>query len=216
MEGDDNSMKLYVMRHGETDWNKERRLQGQADIPLNESGRQVARETAKGMAHIIFHAAYTSPLKRAEETARLIIEQRNIPLQVDDRLKEMSFGPYEGLCCAKDKWEIPDEGFENFFFAPDQYHPPEGADSFKTVINRVSSFIEEVVRIQPPDSNILVAGHGVVVGAFLAIAEKRSIAAFWEDRVQKNCAVNILDAEDDKCRVVKKNIIFYSENVKDL
>ncbi|MGL6197716.1 MAG: histidine phosphatase family protein [Lachnospiraceae bacterium] len=208
-------MKLYIMRHGETDWNKERRLQGQADIPLNASGRKIARETSKGMAHLMFDAAYTSPLVRAKETARLVIDSRNIPLQVDERLKEMSFGPYEGLCCARDNWEIPDKGFENFFFAPDRYQPPKGADSFKTVLDRVSLFIEEVVRIQPPDSNILVVGHGVVVGAFLAIAENRSIAEFWQDRVQKNCAVNIFDVKENKYRMLEKNIIFYQEDIKE-
>lgn len=208
-------MKLFIMRHGETDWNKERRLQGQADIPLNESGRQVARETAKGMAHLKIDAAYSSPLIRAKETARLVMGPRNIPLKVDERLKEISFGPYEGLCCASDNWEIPDKGFENFFFAPDRYQPPEGADSFKTVIDRVSLFIEETLRIQAPESNILVVGHGVVVGAFLAIAEKRSIAEFWQDKVQKNCAVNILDVKENECRIIEKNIIFYQENVKD-
>lgn len=208
-------MKLYIMRHGETDWNKERRLQGQADIPLNASGRKIACESSEGMRHLMFDVAYTSPLVRAKETAKLVIGMRNIPLQVDERLKEMSFGPYEGLCCARDNWEIPDKGFENFFFAPDRYQPPEGADSFKTVIDRVSLFIEEVVRTQPPECNILVVGHGVVVGAFLAIAENRPIAEFWQDRVQKNCAVNIFDVEENKYRILEKNIIFYQEDIKE-
>lgn len=206
-------MKLYIMRHGETDWNKERRLQGQADIPLNANGRQTAGETSRGMKHLMFDAAYTSPLIRAAETARLVIDQRRIPLRIDERLKEMSFGPYEGLCCAKENWEIPDQGFENFFLAPDRYQPPKGADSFKMVIDRVAVFMEDVVRTQPPESNILVVAHGVVVGAFLAIAENRSIAEFWQDRVQKNCAVNILDVKEKEYRVIEKNIIFYKENM---
>ena len=208
-------MKLYVMRHGETDWNKERRLQGQADVPLNQFGRVLARESAKGMASIDFHAAYSSPLIRARETAELIVAERNLPVVIDERLKEMSFGPYEDLCCANDNWEIPDDGFVHFFTAPERYQPPEGGDSFSDVQDRIASLIAEMRRIYPPDSNILMVGHGVVVGAFLAIADKRPLVDFWKDKVQKNCAVNILEIADNECRILEKGIIYYDEKVKD-
>ena len=65
-------MKIYLIRHGETDWNKLRRLQGQADIPLNEFGRQLARETDPALRDVPFDRIYTSPLKRARETAELV------------------------------------------------------------------------------------------------------------------------------------------------
>jgi len=208
-------MKIYIMRHGETDWNKERRLQGHADIPLNEFGRQLARDTAKGMVQIDFQVAYASPLERAKETAGLILEGRDIPLIVDERLKEMSFGPYEGLCCARDNWEIPDKGFIDFFTAPERYQPPDGGDSFIDVQKRVSSLIAEIAGTWHPDDNILMVGHGVVVSAFLAIADNRSLVDFWKDKVQKNCAVNILEIKEDECRILEKGIIYYDEQVRD-
>ena len=65
-------MRLYMVRHGETAWNKERRIQGQADIPLNEFGRMLAEKTAKGLSDIRFDICYTSPLSRARETAALV------------------------------------------------------------------------------------------------------------------------------------------------
>ena len=88
-------MKLYIVRHGETDWNKKRRIQGQVDIPLNDLGRSLARKTAKGLSGIPFEVCYTSPLGRAKETARLILEGRKTPILEDQRIIEMSFGDYE-------------------------------------------------------------------------------------------------------------------------
>ncbi|MDE7038136.1 MAG: histidine phosphatase family protein, partial [Lachnospiraceae bacterium] len=91
-------MKLYIVRHGETEWNKERRLQGQVDIPLNESGRRLARETSGGLAGIHFDLCYSSPLSRARETAELILEGRSTPVIEDERIIEMAFGECEGGC----------------------------------------------------------------------------------------------------------------------
>ena len=69
-------MKIYMIRHGETDWNKKRKLQGQVDIPLNEFGKLLAKETAPALADVPFAVCYTSPLKRAAETARLALGGR--------------------------------------------------------------------------------------------------------------------------------------------
>ena len=69
-------MKLYMVRHGETDWNKARRIQGQVDIPLNEFGRRLAKKTALGLADVPFDLCYTSPMSRAKETAKLILQGR--------------------------------------------------------------------------------------------------------------------------------------------
>ena len=73
-------MKLYIVRHGETDWNKARKIQGRSDIPLNEFGRHLARETAKGLADVHFDLCFTSPLSRAKETAQIILDGRDVPI----------------------------------------------------------------------------------------------------------------------------------------
>ena len=89
-------MKLYLIRHGETDWNKEFKIQGSSDIELNEYGRELAFITREGLRHIPFDIAYTSPLKRAKETAEIILGGRNIPLYEDKRVQEACFGSFEG------------------------------------------------------------------------------------------------------------------------
>ena len=72
-------MNIYIIRHGETDWNAQRKLQGQADVPLNEKGRRLAALTAEAMKDISFAEAYSSPLVRAMETAKTILGSRDIP-----------------------------------------------------------------------------------------------------------------------------------------
>ena len=80
-------MELYLIRHGETDYNKERKIQGSCDIPLNEYGRELAKVTAEGLKDIPFDVIFTSPLCRARETAEWIARGRQIPVYEDKRLQ---------------------------------------------------------------------------------------------------------------------------------
>ena len=94
-------MKLYLIRHGETDYNKQKRNQGRIDIPLNEYGRELAVKTKAGLADIPFSLCLSSPLVRARETAELILEGRPVPIFTDRRIIEMAFGVWEGGCCSE-------------------------------------------------------------------------------------------------------------------
>ena len=111
-------MKLYMIRHGETAWNKERKLQGHSDIPLNENGCALAEATGKALANISFDYVFSSPLTRAVQTAELVLNERKLPIQTDERIKEIGFGEYEGICMLD---EFADPEFEKFFVAPEQY-----------------------------------------------------------------------------------------------
>lgn len=94
---EDTAMKLYIIRHGETDWNKQRRLQGQSDTELNEYGIRLAQITGEALKDIRFDHIFSSPLKRAYRTAEIIRDGRTVPIVTDDRLKEIGFGINEGV-----------------------------------------------------------------------------------------------------------------------
>ena len=98
---------LYLMRHGQTDWNIVHKLQGRTDIPLNENGRQMAKEACQKYQDINIDKCFCSPLQRARETAELMLEGRNISIELDDRLQEMSFGTFEGEENIFDKPDHP-------------------------------------------------------------------------------------------------------------
>ena len=107
---------------------------GATDIPLNQNGIEAARLTAEALKEIPFDEIYTSPLQRAVQTAEIMRGDRRIPIIKDERLKEISFGPYEGLCCGKEGYSIPDPEFVNFFQNPAHYNPPEGGRVYRPAL----------------------------------------------------------------------------------
>ena len=90
-------MRIYLIRHGQTDWNVEGKVQGSTDIPLNETGRRQAACLAKGMAGRPVVQIFSSRLKRAFETARTVGESQNVRVETGEGLEEISFGVWEGL-----------------------------------------------------------------------------------------------------------------------
>lgn len=155
-------MFIYLTRHGETDWNKDGRIQGQADNRLNAYGREAALRTGKALEHIPLDAAFCSPLIRAEETAKIMIGERKIPLYQDARLMEIGFGVREGAFISEIK-RNPKDSCYNFFEHPDQYCPPKGGESFEELFARSKAFIQECIfPLENQYRAILIVAHGAL------------------------------------------------------
>jgi broad specificity phosphatase PhoE len=107
---------LLIVRHGETDWNAERRWQGHADVPLNERGREQARVLADELTSHRIDAIYTSDLSRARETADIVSARLGVPVVVDPALREIDVGPLEGLTAEEAK------AFEGWHGEPIESH----------------------------------------------------------------------------------------------
>lgn len=209
-------MKLYIMRHGETDWNKAKRLQGQSDIELNEFGRKLAYKTREGLKDVEFDLVITSPLKRAEETAQIVIGDREIPFAEDVRIQEMGFGLYEGMCCKGEGFNIPDKDFKRFFTDPENYKAPKGGENFEEVCQRVEAFLEELYRKEEyENSTILISVHGAVLCAMLRNMKQNPLSMFWGTGVHKNCAVTIVDVENGKPQIMQENVVYYDDAVEE-
>lgn len=175
---------LYIMRHGKTDWNAEYKLQGRIDIPLNEEGRQMARDAAKEYKNIHFDICYCSPLIRAQETAKLVLEGRNVPIIIDDRLREMSFGDSEG---TKNIFENPDHPMYKFFKDPENWLPTGGAESFESLFARTGEFLTEVIKKdQEEGKDILIVGHGAMNNSIISQIRNIPRAKFWDTAIP-NC-----------------------------
>ena len=162
-------MRLYIIRHGETEWNVLKRFQGRSDIPLNDEGRRLARITAEALREVPFSRIYTSPLKRAYETAMIIKTDRDIPVIEEPRIIEIGFGEYEGLCCGKEHYNIPDPDFMNFFEKPEAYKPPRGAEGIDELKARTADFLQEIVHNKNIENEtILVSTHGAALRGLLS------------------------------------------------
>lgn len=204
-------MKLYLIRHGETDWNKTFRLQGQSDIPLNEYGRELARITSDALKDIAFDVIFSSPLSRALETAKIMRRERPVDIVTDERLKEISFGVDEG----RSKDELG-EHFSNFFFAPDQYVPSEGGESYENVCRRAADFFTE--RIEPlrsTDKTVLIVAHGTLNKALMLHMKRIAIRDIWKGDFQKNCCVNCYELTKDTVTVLEEAKIYYDGEATD-
>lgn len=205
-------MLIYLMRHGETDWNKERRLQGQSDIPLNEYGIELAVKTAGALAEVPFDRAFCSPLKRAEETARIMLGDRQTPLYSDVRLKEIHFGIHEGVCFDAAKQD-PEDPLHDFFCEPDRYIPPEGAESFSQVMERGHSFLKEkIVPLEGVCESVLVVAHGAFNRSLLSSVMGLPLKDFWRIALP-NCAVSILSLEKGQFKVMEESKVYYGDPV---
>ena len=196
-------MKLYLGRHGETDWNREERIQGQADLPLNNQGMEQAQILAKQLADVPFEAVFCSTLKRARQTARIIKGERPIPMAEDARLMEISFGRYEGRKIEA-ILNTPEDPIYHFFQEPDRYTPPETAESFQDVEKRVKEFFTQVILpLEGQYETILIVAHGAVnrllVNPFLGI----SLHKFWSSAME-NCSMFILEIVDGQLHLERE------------
>lgn len=203
-------MILYIIRHGETDWNVKRRFQGRSDIPLNDEGRRLARVTSEALRDIPFNKIYTSPLKRAYETAMIIKGGRDIPVITEQRIIEIGFGEYEGLCCGKDNYNIPDPAFMNFFDRPEAYKPPRGAEGIDELKARTADFLREIVYNRNMENDtILVSTHGAALRGLLSFINDTALEDFWKGGVHKNCAVTIVEVNDGRARILEEGKTYY-------
>lgn len=203
-------MRLYIIRHGETEWNVQRWVQGHSDIPLNDEGRRLARVTADAMADVPFTRVYTSPLKRAYETAMIIKGERDIPIIEDTRIMEIGFGEYEGLSCAKESYNIPNPNFMNFFEKPELYKPPKGAESIEELCERTADFLEEIMHNKDMENEtILVSTHGAALRGLLSNINHIELKDFWQGGVHRNCAITIVHIEDGKAQILEEGKVFY-------
>ena len=176
---------LYLLRHGTTDWNKMRKLQGRSDVPLNDEGRELARKAAKECADVHFDVCYSSPLVRAKETAEIFLEGRDVPIYYDDRLQEMYFGEYEGLENCLERPDKPE--IHALFKEPEKYFgAPGGAETFDDLFARTGAFLDEVVYpLLEQGKDVLIVGHGAMNSSIVSRIRNYSRADFWKAGIEK-------------------------------
>ena len=198
-------MIVYFIRHGETDWNKDGKLQGRVDIPLNTEGRHVAELTGEALKKVPFDVAFTSPLARACETAEIILRGRKIPIIKDERIIEVGFGTYEGV--KRDDW---DENIENFFRKSELYVLKGDGETLEGVLEREEAFLQELFGDEKyRDSIVLVSTHGAALSGLLTVIKGNPVAKFWEGGLHQNCGISIVEVKEKEPRILKEAIVVY-------
>ncbi len=152
--------QLILIRHGETVWNREGRMQGQQDSPLTETGVHQARQLARRFAQEAFGALYSSDLGRTRQTARSIADAAGRDIIVDARLRERHFGVFEGLTAAEIKLNYPLE-YERFKSRDPAYAMP-GGESALAFRDRCLACFEDIAQRHAGDT-VVVVTHGLVL-----------------------------------------------------
>ena len=185
--------QLYIVRHGETVWNREGRIQGHTDVGLSDRGLEQARMLAQRLKAVRFDAAYASDLSRASDTATTILEGRDVPIFPTPRLREYHKGAFEGLTEGELRVRYPTE--YPGYIAKDLDYAPDGGESTRGVSERMASVVNEI-KERHLDERVLVVGHGGSLRAAMMALLGMSLDANWRF-VFGNCTLTIVDTYHD-------------------
>jgi len=169
--------KILMTRHGETQWNTIRRMQGHKNSPLTEFGVSQAHWLKERLENDPIDVIYTSPLGRAYETAMILSQGRDIEVIKRDELKEIYMGSWEGQQ-IEDVEQSHAEINYYFWNEPDKYIPIDG-ESFEEIIERSRIFFQEIL-LKSEHKNILVVAHAIILKSFIAYTKGRTVKDFWE------------------------------------
>ena len=145
-------MNIFVVRHGQTEWNVMKKMQGSADIELNEKGLSQASDTADMLRDSAFDIIFCSPLKRAKQTAEIINDDRGLNIIFDERLRERNYGEFEGT--SKSSFDY------NEFWSYQKNMKYEKAENVQDFFRRIYSFLDDITSKEY--NNILIVCHAGV------------------------------------------------------
>jgi alpha-ribazole phosphatase len=194
-------LRLLLVRHGETDWNATGRYQGQCDIPLNAAGRWQAKAVADRLAADRLDAIYASDLLRAWETAQAIAEPHALKVRADARLREMSYGEWQGLTYR----EIAEQAPEALAaWNADRVHTtPPGGESLADLAGRARRVLDEIRQAHTKGTVALVS-HGGTVRMLLCVLVGHPPGLYWQFEVD-NTGLGEIEIQDRGPVVIRWN-----------
>lgn len=195
-------MEVVILRHGTTDLNKVAMIQGSSVNPgLSEEGREFAEKAAKNFDPSGFDAVYASPLKRAQETARIFVGD-NIPIITDKRLEELDYGSWDGKSSHDLRKKYPDAFDAQGLTTDGMYKHADDIETRKHFEARLADFFEELYQ-KHPDEKILVVCHGVVARMVCAHYLTHGDISYFGQ--MDNCGLAKLYFKDDLRRLMFYN-----------
>ena len=200
---DKETLKLYIVRHGETEWNVIKRFQGQLNTPLTEKGIEKLKETGKELEDVTFEEVYTSELERTVNSAEIILNENNgyknnkLELQKLAELNEVYFGVWQGLTYEEVFLKYPEEA-NNYFYNVKNYNAENvEAENLKDALERFLKGINKILN-RHKSGNILVVTHGTVFEMFINYVENKSIFDIDERTLMGNGDYKVFSYKDGK------------------
>jgi len=185
-------LHLMLVRHGETEWNVQRRYQGQSDVPLSEIGKRQAESIAGRLASQEIDAIYASDLKRAWQTAQVIAAQNGLDVISEPRLRELKFGILEGLT-----FEEAEEKYPEMITAwlDDFNNTPDRAETIDMFNARIVSLLDDL-KVKHDEQVVLLVGHGGSLSEILRVVLGLSPEKRWYIQMENASLSEVLIADD--------------------
>ena len=187
-------MELHLIRHGETNWNKERRVQGQSDSHLTDLGTLQAKELGQRIAHLEFDKIYCSSSLRTRQTAEHAFPESTTEIKYLDELREIFLGPWEGHLYEDLAQSEPDS--HGHFWEQPHLFRLSGAESFFELQQRAIDAVAEIEAAHRTDSvsgrKVAIVSHGALIKSYLCHVEGRSMDQLWAPPRMHNCAHSIV------------------------
>lgn len=190
---------LYLVRHGETEWNKLSKVQGQTDTALSDTGIKQAHALAERLSTMDIDAIYSSGLKRAKRTAEIIAAHKRHQVNEKADCREINFGPWEGLTIHEIK-ERYHEHYKIYREDPESFALP-GAETFSAVAERTYSAIVDIIR-QHPGQNILLVSHSTALKAAIMKILDIDLHNYTKFRIDNASLTTLFFYEDDPKKAV--------------
>lgn len=200
-------VRLFLTRHGQTEWNKKGLLQGSKDSVLTELGIKQAKRLKERLKDEKIDIIYSSPLKRAFQTAEII--SNNVKIRIDCQLKEMHFGEWEGL--THEEIRKMSSQYDLFWTKPHLYLASSG-DSFDVFKERVIGSLRNIIH-HNKNKNVLIVAHAVVIKQILNYFEKRPLEEFWEPPFVQSTCLSIIDINEDDISIRLNSDISHLEAI---
>ncbi|WP_255283500.1 histidine phosphatase family protein, partial [Bacillus cereus] len=187
-------MRIYLTRHGQTEWNIENRMQGWKDSALTPEGINNAISLGNSLKNIEFNAIYTSTSSRAVNTAKLLSSQSNTSLILNPNLREINMGAWEGKTHEEIKKAYPAQ-YKNFWENP-IYYEPDGGETLEQFVDRVVSVFNTIISTHQ-EGNILIVTHAIFLKALLMHVKGESITNLWDPPFIHGTSLTVLEIKDE-------------------
>jgi len=189
---------IHFIRHGQSTWNAEIRIQGSSDPDLSELGQSQARALVGKLPTCDRH--FSSDLRRTRQTIDLILEGKTDDVEYRSALREIHLGPWEGMLLSDATEQYPEQA-DNFRHHPEKFSLGD-AETFASLQARAHKAVNEIVA-ECPNQTVLVVSHGALLKSLLIDYENQPIGNIWHDPHMDNCGHSIVEYGDGSPKVVK-------------
>jgi broad specificity phosphatase PhoE len=195
-------VRIILVRHGETAWNKEGKFQGRLDIELSDAGRRQAKKLAEALRDVHIDKFYSSPLKRSLETAEHIAEWHSKPVVTAEEFNEINHGSWEGMHLDA-VIDAHGELYDTWLNNPHEAKMP-GGEELEDIRARAVRKLTEILENTPDGSTILIAAHDATNKVLLCYVLGLDNSHFWQIK-QGNASVSIIEYENGEFRITLLN-----------